>query len=46
MEGANTNLNGLFDYEASSDRWVRTDRLRVIRHGEIGAELIGIEQSL
>ena len=31
MEGANTNLNGLFDYEASSDRWVRTDRLRVIR---------------
>ena len=31
MEGANISLNGQYDHEASSDRWVRTDRLRVIR---------------
>ena len=26
MEAANTNLNGQFDYEASSDRWVRQEK--------------------
>ena len=31
MEGANANLNGQYNYEASSDRWVRTDGLRVRR---------------
>ena len=31
MEGANISLNGQYDHEASSDRWVRTDRLRVER---------------
>ena len=31
MEGANISLNGQNDHEASSDRWVRTDRLRVER---------------
>ena len=31
MEGVNTNLNGQYDHEASSDRLIRTDRLRVKR---------------
>ena len=26
VEGANTNLNGQFDYEASSDRWVLQEK--------------------
>ena len=34
MEGANANLNGQYNCEASSDRWVRTDGLRVIRQGK------------
>ena len=34
MKGAYANLNGQYDCEASSDRWVRTDGLRVIRQGK------------
>ena len=34
MEDANANLNGQYNCEASSDRWVRTDGLRVIRQGK------------
>ena len=34
MEGANANVNGQYNCEASSDRWVRADRLRVIRQGK------------
>ena len=36
MEGANTNVNGQYEYEASSGRWVRTDESMVIRQGNGG----------
>ena len=36
VEGANTNVNGQYDYETSSSRWVRTDESMVIRQGNGG----------